>query len=209
MIHQFTPLSDLKTCRFDFTGDLDCLIVPIEDEEYKACINPKMWCTSDEDSYKKGLGNTRGDPDKIERIGRLGECACSKVFEAEVDFRFIKGGDKGLDFTLASGLTVDVKTSKLSTAQHRQRNYITGITTKGQKKPLIADIYVGAFCVMEDREDFKAIIMLVGWMNRKQVENYGLWDPPTDSRHKNYEMPFSMQLPILDLVMGNKKWRMA
>ena len=49
-----------------------------------------------------------------ERAGKLGEVAFSHVFGYPVDWHIHAGGDKGIDFTLSNGETVDVKAVKVA-----------------------------------------------------------------------------------------------
>jgi len=204
-------VKDPESRIFSLTGGKTCVIIPIEGDEYVACMNPNMWCTSNEDYYKKGMLNTPDDEDLTERSGRLGECACSKVFNAEVDFSRIDGGDSGIDFTLSSGLTVDVKTSQMHTVKYFGKNFTTAMTAKGAWKKLTADVYLGAFIEKEDRENRTATVVLTGWMNRSQLFKNGDHLAPETRRnpnpkHRNYEMPYNLQLPILDLITGDRQY---
>lgn len=209
---RFEYLEKFATRRFDFIDDRDCILVPIVGEEYDICKNPKIWSTSNRSPYKRGMLNTPYDKNKTERIGWLGECACGKIFDVEIDFSYINGGDGGIDFVLSSNLSCDVKTSSKGTMEKHGKNFIVAITDLGQEKELPADIYVGAFVFYDNKRRKEAMIALIGWMTRSQVINNGIWKAhPTENnpepKHWNYEMPFHLQLPITDLVLGDREYK--
>ena len=201
---KFEFLEEYETKRFSFINDRDCVVVKISGSEYTACQNPDMYCTKDDNPSTRGLGNTKENPSRVERTGRLGECACSKLFGVEVNFDRIEGGDGGIDFTW-NNLTFDIKTAlSLKNATKYKKNFLKGLDKRGNPMELHADVYIPSFIVEEDQEKKFATVALVGWMAKDRLlhlhRDTGCIQSPVYKNQWNYELPFKATKPIVPLV---------
>jgi len=199
----FEYINEYEIRKFKFIDDRECIIIPIYGEEYKACENPDMWCTRDDTPSTKGLANSMNEPSIVERAGRIGECASSKLFGVEVNFERIKGGDNGIDFRW-KGKTFDIKTARnYNGARRHKKNFIKATDKNGYRTPLHSDIYISSFILDEDKEAKEASVVMVGWMTKKRLKHLhkdGLHVSPRWSWQLNYELKFKDTNPIVPLV---------
>jgi hypothetical protein len=118
-----------------------------------------------------------------EAVGLAAEAAWVKVFGGEVDTRLLPRGDKGHDFVLSDGRTVDVKGARRA---HRL------LVKAGKKK--YADIFV-----LAHYDDDTETATLVGWTTKQVV----ISKQPRDSGFGvvNYEVKARELLPMEMLEM--------
>lgn len=116
-----------------------------------------------------------------ELVGLAAERAWTDAFGGEVDLELRPRGDKGHDFSLPNGATVDVKGARRA---HRL------LVKAGKKK--YADIFV-----LAHYDDGTETAKLVGWTTKEKV----LEKTPRDSGFGiiNYEVPAKELLPIEQL----------
>lgn len=90
---------------------LDVVRVIVDKDEYSMCeeSSHNMWANEKKGVWGKGYKNTKDDPYKVERAGRLAEMAFCKLSGTGIDFSYIKGGDK--KDTIYKGKFVNVKTA--------------------------------------------------------------------------------------------------
>lgn len=113
-----------------------------------------------------------------EYVGLMAEKAFTDAFGGEVDVRLLSQGDKGHDFTLSDGTTVDVKGARRA---HRL------LVKAGKKK--YADIFV-----LAQYDDSTQTATLVGWTTKENV----LEKEPRDSGFGivNHEVPAKELYPM-------------
>ena len=176
----------------------DCQIfgiqVYISIEEYNIASKSaqEMWANSKKGNYGRGLVNTNTDPFKVERVGRLGEIAFSKIFGVPVDLGYREGGDS-YDFLL-NGQHYDIKTR--CQKYDPQVGMVYSFTGSGKPIPLKSDIYV--FGLFEESILGLHTVFLAGYCTKEQLITLG----PTKARrgsHYNYEIPFKNLSSILEL----------
>lgn len=199
----FKYINEYETRKFKFLNGRECVIVPISGDEYAACENPNMWCTRDDTPTTRGLANSKKDPNVVERVSRLAECACSKLFGVEVNFDRVEGGDNGIDFTF-NGKSFDIKTSRnLEAARKHKKNFIKATGRDGKLISLHADVYISSFILSENKDAKEASVVLVGWVSKgklKKLHENGLHVSPRWAGQMNYELRFLETNPILPLV---------
>jgi hypothetical protein len=118
-----------------------------------------------------------------QQVGLAAERAFADVFGGEVDTRLLPRGDKGHDFVLSDGRTVDVKGARRA---HRL------LVKAGKKK--YADIFV-----LAHYDDDTETATLVGWTTKQVV----ISKQPRDSGFGvvNYEVKARELLPMEMLEM--------
>lgn len=166
-----------------------CVLVDIFGEEYEMCdhYSKLMMANSKTGAYGKGIANTKSDPYKVERIGRLGEMAFAKLYDRYVDFTYYSKGDE-YDFINDHGQTLDIKTacncygSGLIRVQEGSRIF-----------PLGCDYYMFGFLKNENIQLNQASIVIVGWISKNEIlKNFNKLVPSKSkySSHMNYEIPY-------------------
>ena len=160
------------------------MIVRIDKELYEECEKAaaNMWCSSKKGMYGKGLLNTKNDPLKTERTGRLGEMALCLVLNASPDFSYRKFGDAG-DFVV-EGKKIDIKTA----ARNYGEMLVYAENEWGKKVNIKSDIYVAAVVLSDDIEKKEAEIDILGWCKKEDLMSRDLV-PARQGKHKNYAVP--------------------
>lgn len=136
------------------------------------------------DVRAKRIVQQRGKPatgEDYERkyIGLLGELAVARAFGLTIDATSIASerpyeSDRGVDLTLPSGLTVQVKTTRLKSSNSRSMHLILHSADDSDFRSDIAALV----CLLPDRETAQ----IVGWVSRERfadqyiVKNMGSGD---------------------------------
>lgn len=179
------------------------MIVIVSGTLYRKCEDNshEMWANQKKGEYGKGCVNSKADPRKVERVGRLGECAYGLVFDKEPDWSYRQGGDD-YDFLLGP-FHVDVKTSTSPTAT---KTYLKYSAKSGRPLPIKCDIYVGAQLLEEDPELGYAKVKLCGWLHRNELDACPI-RPGVRGFEKgkfgwqNYDLEFELLHDIEDLII--------
>lgn len=173
------------------------MIIEINKKEYIKVeeLAKNMWSNTKKGFYGKGMLNSKKDPFRVERTGRLGEMALSKYLQVPINDEFLQFGDE-TDFVY-NNLKIDIKTA------HKKPSYEAGLiramSYSGKKISLTSDIYVFAYIIEENKNTKSAKIKLVGWANKIDIEKLPL-QPAKVGDHKNYEVPYSKLKPITCLT---------
>lgn len=174
--------------------------IVVENEEYEKCVEASgnMWANEKTGVYGGGMLNTKNDPRRTERIGKLGEMAFSKIFSIPIDLTYRRGGDKQ-DFLTSDSKKINIKTAS------EKKSYNCGLVKatndNGTKLiPLSCDIYVFAYVAYDNRDKNEASVVVIGYMEKEEIEK----KTPVPARNKfashlNYEVPFVELKPIKDL----------
>lgn len=179
----------------------DCTInairIELSPEEYTIAEDAaqNMWANKKRGNYGGGLVNTNTDPFKVERTGRLGEIAFSKIASIPIDLSYIEGGDD-YDFKIQDKLC-DIKTRCQRYAN--QVGLIYAFTESGKEIPLTADIYIFAFLENENLTKKTTTVYLVGYCTQEMLKTWGIKKARRGS-HFNYEAPFKDLLPLDKLI---------
>lgn len=145
------------------------------DEKRKAIEYSKnCWSNKKAGAYGSGTQNTKSDPNKIERIGKLAEIAFAKIYNLGVDLSYREYGDN-YDFK-TDNYSIDVK---CSTKIDALRWYIKTTTVK-------CDLFI--FCSpVDDMENIK----ICGYLLKDDILNcnieksiYGNWDNYIINKYK-------------------------
>lgn len=99
-----------EICQLDNRGTpLSAFRIVVEGEEYNRCEESakEMWSHKKKGLWGRGYINTPDNPYRVERTGRLGEMAFSKITDSPIDLTYIEGGDK--HDTILFGNTINVK----------------------------------------------------------------------------------------------------
>lgn len=145
------------------------LFVTVSGENYRACekSSHNMASNKKKGHYGSGILNTKEDPRKTERVGRLGEMAFSIVYKLPVDFTYIDGGDP-YDF-IVNGKTINMKTN----SRNYGKDAVGLVKVRDRKcapyKTPKHDLYYVGYLNKEDRLAETAEIAIVGWVGRKYV----------------------------------------
>lgn len=156
----------LNLCQISHNGNpIDVARIIVDGEEYKMCecSSTNMWANKKKGKWGGGYKNTKEDPRRVERTGRLGEMAFSKISNTPVDFSYIRGGDK--HDTIFRKKSINVKTAMalygvvMVKCEGKYGNPVT----------LSSDFYV--FCCLnhENRKDKTAIIDFLGYLPLKEL----------------------------------------
>lgn len=160
-----------------------------------------MWANKKIGSYGSGVVNSKKDPRRVERVGRLGECAYGLMFDKEVDWEYRQGGDDQ-DFWLGP-FKVDVKTSTKADAT---KCYLKYCSKGGRATPVKCDIYVCAQVLDEEVGEGCVKIRLCGWIHKNELDVCPI-RPGARGFEKgkygwmNYELEFNLLHDIEDLVV--------
>jgi hypothetical protein len=161
--------------------------IRIEATDYLLCEQSASNMASNKKKgfYGSGLLNTKGDPYRAERTGRLGELGLARYLKVEPNFDYLIKGDE-YDF-IYEGNRIDVKTSRY--------NYgcglVLAVTEFGVYKPLTSDIYVFGYIEHEDRKKKIADINYCGFIFKENVIREPVVGRKAGSRHLNFEIPYS------------------
>lgn len=181
-----------------------CIIVEISDEEYDICweVAPIFWANRPGNEYTEGLLKTEDDPYKSVRIGLLGQMAFGKVFGEPVDLVYREKGDK-YDNILGNKYKVDIKCS----ARCYGKAYIYRKPNKEKWIEINKDIYVFCYLKSDDKDNKKAIVVMVGYYLKQDVLNSPLRKSPRKKcTHYNHEAYFSNLFPIERLLNLKNKY---
>lgn len=172
--------------------------IHIDQNKYKVCIKASMNMWSSEKKgckYNEGMLNTKKDPYRTERIGRLGEMAFGILVEQPIDDTYIKYGDK-MDF-LYKGKKINVKCS--TKYNKNEICFVRGIDSFGKKIELIQDIYVFSYLKNEDSKKEIANVVIMGYQTKEFIENKKLIKSTLDD-HYNYVLSYSELLDISNII---------
>lgn len=171
--------------------------VDIFKPEYKLCEESaaNMACSKKTGQYGRGAKNTKEDPIKVERTGRLGEKAFEKLTGLPADFSYREFGDK-YDFYVDKDCKIDVKTSMNG---QNECCFIFAIDEKGKKKKLTSDVFVFSYLSKEDPLNKTASVVFVGYLKKEDVEKIPITKSNLGNFY-NYKIPFKDLKPINNLI---------
>jgi hypothetical protein len=156
-----------------------------------------MWSHTKKGFYGSGIINSKKDPYKVERTGRLGEFAVAKTLNCAINFDYIQFGDS--HDILLNDKKLDVKTASY--------NYGCGLVRveggRGRAIPLKSDIYCFAFIKEDDTENKTAIVVIAGFTTKEKLEKLKHVDA-RQGNHKNVEIPYKKLKDIGELKNGDK-----
>lgn len=161
----------------------------LKKDEYKTCVDCacNMWANEKDGSkLNRGLLNSKRDPYRTERIGRLCEMGFGKLFDMPIDTEYKKFGDT-MDF-LYKKKKINVKGAARYPSW--EAGLVLACNNQGRKSELKQDIYVFGYMKNENKEQETANIVLVGYQTREFI----LRMKPVPARledHYNYEVPYS------------------
>jgi hypothetical protein len=205
----FIEYPEYKTFSFfeDVLKDLEdkpfhkeCIVVAITGEEYDVCDDRSQGenfkANSNPGTFGKGLISSKDDQFKTVRIGLLGQMAFGKVFGLDVDIAYREKGDE-FDFMLGDN-KADIK---CASQPHKINPYNLEQHTResGRIKPINKEYYVQSFLDYEDREGKKAIVVLVGYVTKKDVEE-SQKIKSSYAEFTNHKLAFIDAKPIRELV---------
>jgi hypothetical protein len=169
----------------------------IRKDEYKICVDCacNMWANEKDGSkFNRGLLNSKKDPHRTERIGRLCEMGFGKLFDMAIDTEYKKFGDT-MDF-LYKEKKINVKGAAKYPSW--EAGLVKAADSNGRKSELKQDIYVFGYMKNENKEQERANVVLVGWQTREYI--LGLEQSPARLEHHfNYEVPYFDLLDVNDL----------
>jgi hypothetical protein len=169
----------------------------IRKDEYKICVDCacNMWANEKDGSkFNRGLLNSKKDPYRTERIGRLCEMGFGKLFDMSIDTEYKKFGDT-MDF-LYKEKKINVKGAAKYPSW--EAGLVKAADSSGRKSELKQDIYVFGYMKNENKEQEQANVVLVGWQTRDYI--LGLESSPARLEHHfNYEVPYFDLLDVNDL----------
>ena len=176
--------------------DVECIVVRIEDEEYRECehASSSFWCNSKKGAYGKGLGATKYDEHKPVRTGLLGQMAFGKLTGLPVDTEYREGGDEQDNLIFRHKIDIKCSMSK------RDESLIYHSSANGIKIPLDKDIYVCSYIQQEDRMNKSAIVVMTGFALKEDVEVCKVAMGKKGNGHLNYELPINTLRPIKKLI---------
>jgi hypothetical protein len=172
-------------------------IVNVNPQQYDICsvASQNMWANKKKGRYGSGLLNTKEDPYKTERTGRLGEMAFGILINQNIDAEYKHLGDTQ-DFTI-NNKKFDIKTAA------KKPKYLCGLiraqTESGKFLDLTSDTYVFGYVILDDILKKVAQISLVGYMNKGDIIKLEM-KPAKMGFHKNYEIPYKDTQDIGDLI---------
>lgn len=171
-----------------------CLNVIISGAEYKRAENHSIWSETKTSTYGKGLANRNDDPNKVTRIGILGEIAVGHLLGIPVDFTYRNGGDEQ-DFTV-KGYTIDVKTA----SYQRNELYVLKTTATGYEIPVKKDYFLLCFLEAENSDEQIASVVVCGVYYSEMVKKASVRDGAYNAGHKNYVLSITDSLPIIPFI---------
>lgn len=147
------------------------MIIVISGTNYRKCAENafNMACNKKTGSFGRGVINTKDDPRKVERSGRIGEQAYAIYMDKEVDWSYRPKGDTK-DFDLGN-FAVDVKTSSYNPRKKTDRALIKYIDAQYGKVNLKSDIFVACEITHEDIDNEVAQVEIHGWLSQSEVHN--------------------------------------
>jgi len=164
--------------------------IKVTGEEYTICVESSkgnnFWSNSKEGVYGEGLCKQDNDPFKPARMGKLGECAFSKLFGISFDISYREKGDN-YDF-LINGVSIDVKTT--GPKRRKGPGLVLRVNEKGYEIPVNKDIYVFSYCGFDDTLWKQAEINFVGWCTKKELLTFPVENGILGNGHKNIVVPF-------------------
>jgi hypothetical protein len=158
--------------------------VYVNKDNYRICIKAanNMWANKKRGSkYNEGIINTKEDPRKAERIGKIGEMAFGLMFNLPMDTSYIEYGDK-MDF-FYKGKTINMKCSVHYS--NREVCLVKGMEADGRRIELPQDIYVFGYLKNEDFKNEFANVVIIGYQTKEFIENQNLVKSTKDN-HYNY-----------------------
>lgn len=179
--------------------------IDIIDDEYDIVqeIAKKMWSNTKSGFYGSGMLNTKSDPYRVERIGKLGEAAFGKLFNLPVNIETIENGDNGIDFVIGKE-KIDVKCSA--------RDYGVGLVkaTSESGKVLLhlnSDCYVFGYIESDDIVNKKAKVKLIGYKTKQSILKTKTCPARMhEAKHMNYEIPYESMSSIYFLLNNKNKY---
>lgn len=183
---------------YEIDKEINGIIVEIYGEEYEKCVEMSlnMWCSSKDGEWGRGLANTKNDPKKVERTGRLGEVSVAKITELPVNSSYIKNGDSGDLVLRGSKKTINVKTSIC------RPDYDCGLVKAKDNEVFLElkeDYYVFCFVLNENIEKKTASVVIVGFMNKEKVKNNDYFRLGKKGTHCNWQIPYADMRPLIEL----------
>lgn len=197
---EYLPLSEAQVKIVD---GLELVQVLVKGEEYAICeeSSRNRWSNTKTGHYGKGMINTESDAHRVERTGMLGEMALAKLFNLDVDIRYIHMGDK-YDFIIGGSATLDVKTATKNIGSgliYARKNRLAPVME------LTKDIYVFAFIEYDDLSSKEAMINIVGYIKGKDISDDLYQGRAQGSEHYNYEVSYFKLKPLEKLLAVHKK----
>jgi len=173
------------------------LKILLEKDDYEKAISSSqnMWCSSKQSFYGRGLLNTKDDPYKTERTGKLGEIALSKILNVEPDLSYRKHGDKS-DFYI-NNKHIDIKTA--ARFPKYQAGLIYALNEFGKPVKIKSDIYVFGYIENDDLSNKIANIVLLGFQLKENIIQLPMV-PAKYGKHLNYEIKYDTLIDIDKLL---------
>lgn len=185
---------DVKIEKILFDGKfINIYHIFININEYEICVNAaqNMWANKKSGSdYNRGIINTKEDPRRTERIGRLGEMAFGKMIEQSMDTEYKEYGDT-MDF-LYKGYKINVKCAMKY--YNNEIALIKSNTENGNPVKLKQDLYVIGYLKNENKKLKNANIVILGYQTRENISNYKIVQ--SKYKHYNYQVPYQDLLDI-------------
>ena len=195
-----------------------CYEVVISGEEYIICADPNrdMYYKTGKGAFPEGMLNSKDDPNRVGRIGFLGEFAFAKLFGLSVDLGFHDRGDQ-YDFLIAlptkeegvKYLRIDFKTASMY--RDRDKGRIICKKYDGANLELRKDIYVFGYVDYDNRQKREAKVVIVGYCTKGYIEKFhnelieGVMTTYSDRPYFNKQVPFDELLPIGDLLKAYRQ----
>jgi hypothetical protein len=186
---------DVKIEKIIFDGRFtNAYHVFINSDEYDICVEAaqNMWANKKKGSeYNKGFLNTKEDPVRTERTGRLGEMAFGKMIEQPMDTEYKEYGDT-MDF-LYKGYKINVKCA--SKYYDSETGLIKSHTETGYPVGLKQDIYVIGYLKNENKKLKQANVVILGYQTKEVISKYEVKRAIRD-KHYNYQVIYNDLLDI-------------
>lgn len=190
--------NDVKPEKAIFDGNFKKIYnVYINPDEYEICVKAaaNMWANKKTGSdYNKGLINTKQDPHRAERTGKLGEMAMGKIVGLPMDTEYRQFGDEQ-DFIYRNN-KINVKCTS------EYPSYEAGLTRclsdKGFPIELVQDIYVYGYLKNENRQSKEANAVIIGYQTKEFIEKLEKVKA-RKGLHRNHEIPYA-DLICIDLI---------
>ena len=160
------------------------------DYAVKAASN--MYCSGKQSEWGRGYMNTKEDPQKVERNGRLGEVAFAKFMHCDIQAEYIRGGDD-YDF-LIEGKKINVKTSFGSKDQYR----IIKTDDRSIEYKVNCDYYFFLYSEYDNRETRDSLIRIDGFITGNDLRNgkFRVGESLGQRLAWNWEIPYKALQPF-------------
>lgn len=165
----------------------------INSDEYDICVQAasNMWANNKKGSrYNEGILNTKDDPIRSERIGRLGEMAYGKMIGQPIDTEYKEFGDT-MDF-FYKGYKINVKCA--AKYYSSEITLIKSHTESGVAVGLRQDLYVIGYLKNENKQLKQANVVILGYQTKEFISKTEI--KKAKENHYNYQVPYQYLLDI-------------